>query len=85
MEYGIGGLDRGGANNLLCPRATTSKNAAGEVTNGFLGGIRKVDIDELAKKYPEAFARDYKPSVGLVASARIVDEVAELTSTGKGI
>lgn len=69
---GMGGLDRGGANNLICPSATTSKNAVGEVTNGFLVGIEKVDVFELAKQYPEAFARDYQPAVGLVASARII-------------
>ena len=40
---GVGGLDRGGANNLICPNATTSKNTVGEVTNGFLVGIEKVD------------------------------------------
>ena len=73
LEYGVGGLDRGGANNLICPTRTSSKNAAGEVTNGFLVGIRKVDLQELAERYPEAFARDYDPNCGLVASARIVD------------
>ena len=76
LEFGVGGLDRGGANNLICPTAVTSKNAAGEVTNGFLVGIEKVDVFELAKQYPEAFARDYDPEVGLVASARIVTKEA---------
>lgn len=74
LEFGVGGLDRGGANNLICPTATTSKNAAGEVTNGFLVGIEKVDVFELAKKYPEAFARDYDSRVGLVATAHIAKE-----------
>jgi trimethylamine-N-oxide reductase (cytochrome c) len=73
LQFGIGGLDRGGANNLICPTKTSSKNAVGEVTNGFLVGIRKADPKELAAQYPEAFARDYDPAVGLVASARIVD------------
>ncbi|MDR2108033.1 MAG: molybdopterin-dependent oxidoreductase [Coriobacteriales bacterium] len=72
LKYGAGGLDRGGANNLICPSATSSRNAAGEVTNGFLVGIRKADVAKLAAEYPEAFARDYDPAVGLVASARIV-------------
>ena len=74
LEYGAGGLDRGGANNLICPSATTSKNAAGEVTNGFLVGIEKADVSELAKRYSEAFARDYDAAAGLCASARIVKE-----------
>src|SRR5699024_7655480 len=32
---GVGGIDRGGANNLICPSNPSSKNAAGEVTGGF--------------------------------------------------
>ncbi|MDR0350539.1 MAG: molybdopterin-dependent oxidoreductase [Coriobacteriales bacterium] len=72
LKHGRGGLDRGGANNLICPTATSSRNAAGEVTNGYLVGIRKVDTDELAREHPAAFARDYRPEVGLLASARIV-------------
>lgn len=71
---GMGGLDRGGANNLICPGATTSKNAPGEVTNGFLVNIKKVDVFELAEKYPEEFNRDYDPDCGMMASARIVGE-----------
>ena len=71
---GTGGLDRGGANNLICPGATTSKNAPGEVTNGFLADIEKVDVFELAKKYPEEFNRDYEPATGMLAGARIVKE-----------
>ncbi len=54
---GIGGLDRGGDINLICPTATTSKNASGEVTSGYLAGVEKVDVFELAKQYPEAFSR----------------------------
>ena len=71
---GTGGLDRGGANNLICPGATTSKNAPGEVTNGFLANIEKVDVLELAKKYPEEFDRDYDPAEGMLATDRIVKE-----------
>lgn len=71
---GTGGLDRGGANNLICPGNTTSKNAPGEVTNGYLVDIEKVDVLELARKYPEQFNRDYDPACGMTASARIVKE-----------
>ena len=67
---GVGGLDRGGANNLICPTATSSKNAFGEVTSGFLVGIKKVDVFELARKYPEQFGRPYDSEVGLVAATR---------------
>lgn len=55
IEAGVS--DRGGANNLIAPTATTSKNAVGEVTSGFLVGIEKVDVDALAKEYPEVFSR----------------------------
>ena len=63
---GVGGLDRGGAINLICPTATTSKNADGEVTSGYLVGVEKVDVFELAAKYPEEFNRNryYDASYG---------------------
>lgn len=70
---GEGGLDRGGANNLICPSKTTSINAPGEVTNGFLADIEKVDVFELAEKYPEAFNRDYDPAEGPQPQARIIE------------
>ena len=72
IVLGEGGLDRGGANNLICPSATTSKNAPGEVTNGFLVGIEKADVFELAKKYPEQFNRAFDSESGAIASSRIV-------------
>lgn len=51
--------DRGGANNTIAPSATTSRNAAGEVTSGFLVGVEKVDVFELSAAYPEAFSRTF--------------------------
>ncbi|MGI6217298.1 MAG: molybdopterin-dependent oxidoreductase [Coriobacteriales bacterium] len=71
---GMGGLDRGGANNLLSPYATTSENCAGEVTSGYLVGIEKVDVFELAREYPEAFGRMYDPECGQVCAEFIVDD-----------
>ncbi|MDR2107935.1 MAG: molybdopterin-dependent oxidoreductase [Coriobacteriales bacterium] len=71
---GTGGIDRGGANNLIAPSHTTSKNAAGEVTNGFLVGIAKVDVGELAAQYPDQFNREYDPAFGLIASAYIKED-----------
>jgi trimethylamine-N-oxide reductase (cytochrome c) len=62
---GKGGLDRGGANNLIAPENITSPNSAGEVTNGFLVGIEKIDVFELAKQYPNEFGRPYDPAAGL--------------------
>lgn len=73
VVLGEGGLDRGGANNLIAPYATTSTHAFGEVTSGFLVNIEKVDVFALAEQYPEAFGRDYEPDCGLVATARVVD------------
>lgn len=61
-----GELDRGGANNLICPTEVTSGNCVGEVTSGFLVGVEKVDIEALKAQYPEAFARKYDPVSGLV-------------------
>jgi trimethylamine-N-oxide reductase (cytochrome c) len=62
-------LDRGGANNLICPSATISQAAVGEVTNGYLVGIEKVDIDALKAQYPGAFQRQYDSASGLVFEA----------------
>ena len=62
---GIGGLDRGGDINLICPTHTSSKNASGEVTSGYLAGVEKVDVFELAARYPEEFGRkNYSPEYG---------------------
>ncbi|UWG97956.1 molybdopterin-dependent oxidoreductase [Dehalobacter sp. DCM] len=61
-----GELDRGGANNLICPTEVTSGNCVGEVTSGFLVGVEKVDLDALKAQYPDAFSRDYDPAYGLV-------------------
>lgn len=67
---GLGGLDRGGANNLIAPSAVTSKHCAGEVTSGYLVGCEKVDVFKLAEQYPEQFNRPYDPDTGLIAETR---------------
>ncbi len=69
-----GELDRGGANNLICPLNILSANAAGMVCSGFLVEVKKVDpaeMEEWRQKYPEAFARPYDPAAGLVFDAWI--------------
>jgi trimethylamine-N-oxide reductase (cytochrome c) len=63
IEPGVS--DRGGANNLIAPSETTSKNAAGEVTSGYLVNVEKVDVFELARQYPEAFARSFHADEGV--------------------
>ena len=61
----VGLLMLDGANNLIAQLGITSKNCAGEVTNSFLVGIEKVDVFELAKQYPEAFARKVVEACGV--------------------
>jgi Anaerobic dehydrogenases, typically selenocysteine-containing len=60
-----GESDRSGSNNLICPTETTSKNAPGEVTSGYLVDVEKVDVFALAQEYPEVFNRKYEKGVGL--------------------
>jgi anaerobic selenocysteine-containing dehydrogenase len=60
-----GELDRGGAINTITPHNITSKKATGMVVSGFLVEVSPVDLDELRKKYPEAFKREYDPAAGL--------------------
>lgn len=69
-----GYIDRGGANNLICPTAVTSKNCAGEVTNGFLVNCEKADVEALKRQYPEAFEREYDPATGFNLTSWIVGE-----------
>ncbi|MFC1911002.1 molybdopterin dinucleotide binding domain-containing protein, partial [Chloroflexota bacterium] len=62
-----GELDRGGAINLISPGGTTSKNAGGQATSGYLVEVKKVpaaQMEEWKEKYPEAFERDYDPATG---------------------
>ncbi|MBA7684389.1 hypothetical protein ES703_92784 [subsurface metagenome] len=59
-----GEIDRGGAINTIVPRNTTSKNAVGHAVSGFLVEVEKTDMEELKRKYPEAFKRPYHPTAG---------------------
>ena len=61
----VGELDRGGAINTITPSNITSKNATGMATSGFLVDIEKVDLDDLRRKYPEAFNKPYRCAAGL--------------------
>ena len=70
----VGEFDRAGANNLICPSNTTSKNCPGEVTNSFLVNVEKVDVFALAAQYPEAFSKKYDPATGQIAEAVIIEE-----------
>jgi trimethylamine-N-oxide reductase (cytochrome c) len=66
-----GELDRGGSNNTICPTNITSRNCAGQVTSGYLVEVESTDLDELKKKYPEAFNRPYHPTAGIRSEAWI--------------
>ena len=70
----VGELDRGGANNLICPTNITSKHACGEVTNGFLVNIEKVDLEQLRRDYPEAMNRTYDGHQGVDIENWFVEE-----------
>ncbi|MEM1586642.1 MAG: molybdopterin-dependent oxidoreductase [Candidatus Bathyarchaeia archaeon] len=58
-------IDRGGAINLICPSKTTSKSVPGMVVSGFLVEVEKANLEEIKRKYPEAFKREYNKASGL--------------------
>lgn len=60
-----GEIDRGGAINTITPHKITSKNVTGMVVSGFLVEVQSANLEELRKKYPEAFKRPYDPAAGL--------------------
>jgi len=62
IEPGV--IDRGGAINTIVPKNTTSKNAVGHAVSGFLAEIEKTDMEELKRKYPEAFEKPFHPCAG---------------------
>lgn len=59
-----GELDRGGAVNTIVPGTITSKNTTGMATSGFLVEVERANLDELKKKYPEAFNRPFHATAG---------------------
>ena len=69
-----GKLDRGGAINTITPRNTTSKNATGMVSGGFLAGVRSVDLETLRSEHPEVFAQPYNSACGLAWERLTVDK-----------
>jgi trimethylamine-N-oxide reductase (cytochrome c) len=63
------GIDRGGAANLISPPRPVSKHCWGFAVSGYLAEVERLgqaEYDEWKQKYPEAFARDYDPGVGLI-------------------
>ncbi|MBP1707503.1 MAG: molybdopterin oxidoreductase [Chloroflexi bacterium] len=68
-----GELDRGGAINTITPHNPTSRNATGMVASGFLVEAEKADLDELRRRYPQAFKRKYHPGAGLPLERALVE------------
>lgn len=69
-------LDRGGAANLISPNNQVSKHCKGFAVTGYLVEAAKVEDSEMEgwkKDYPEAFARDYDPAIGINYSSWVVD------------
>ena len=76
IKAGVGGLDRGGDNNVIAPSPTSSKNAVGEVTSGYLVGIKKVDPAEIAHEHCDCHdfnPENYTVEWGLCVEDSIVD------------
>jgi anaerobic selenocysteine-containing dehydrogenase len=72
------GLDRGGSNNFICPANTTSKNACGMATNGYLVEVEKVssaDMEAWRTRHPEAFKREYDTASGLHLNAWVEESL----------
>ena len=71
-------LDRGGAANLICPGNQVSKHCKGFAVTGYLAEVAKVTDEEYEgwkRDYPEAFARDYDPAIGIDCVAMCVNDV----------
>jgi trimethylamine-N-oxide reductase (cytochrome c) len=71
-------IDRGGAINLIIP-ASSYKYKRGEVIrvpeqicSGILVGVKKVNVLEFMKKYPEAFQKKMHPIIGPTTEAYVV-------------
>ena len=69
-------LDRGGAANLISPEKQVSKHCRGFAVSGYLIDIAKVTDEEYEgwkRDYPEAFARDYDPAIGINYASWVVE------------
>jgi trimethylamine-N-oxide reductase (cytochrome c) len=66
-------IDRGGAINTICPHHVTSKHATGQVASGFLVEVAKANLEELMKKFSDAFKRPYSEAAGLCFE-RVLDK-----------
>ena len=70
-------IDRGGSTNLISSPKPLSKNCWGFSVTGFLVGVEKLSNEEMEqwkKDYPDAFARDYDPGVGINYDSWVIGE-----------
>ena len=71
----IGEIERGGAINTITPEPVTSENCVGNVVQGYLVDVQRVqgeEMDQWRRDYPEAFERKYDPAAGLRFDAWVV-------------
>ncbi|MBO4353177.1 MAG: molybdopterin-dependent oxidoreductase, partial [Eggerthellaceae bacterium] len=69
-------IDRGGAANLISPEGQVSKNCRGFAVSGYLIEIAKLEdaeMDQWKKDYPDAFARDYDPAIGINYDSWVIE------------
>ncbi len=69
-------LDRGGAINLISPERQVSKHCKGFAVTGYLVEAQKVTDEEYEgwkADYPEAFARDYDPAIGINYNSWVIE------------
>jgi trimethylamine-N-oxide reductase (cytochrome c) len=72
-----GKVDRGGAINTIAPAGTTSKNAVGQATSGYLVQVGSVTEEEWAEWRtinPEVFRKPYDHAAGLRFDSWVVNE-----------
>ena len=70
-----GEIERGGAINTITPEPVTSENCVGNVVQGYLVDVQRVqgeEMDQWRRDYPEAFERKYDPAAGLRFDAWVV-------------
>ncbi|MDR1015439.1 MAG: molybdopterin-dependent oxidoreductase [Coriobacteriales bacterium] len=61
-------LDRGGATNLISPPRRISQHCVGFAVTNYLvecSKLERAELEEWKRNYPEAFARDYDPAIGI--------------------
>lgn len=69
-------IDRGGAANLISPEKQVSKHCKGFAVSGYLVEAAKLEDAEMEQwkaDYPDAFARDYDPAIGINYSSWVVE------------